>query len=122
MARSKIEGRNDLPRHIRAREFRKDEKRAELARQMKYTKEAREMRRIPFDLNVRPDDRSLVSAIRAFRAAQEIDQIIVARLATEAKAKAKSGDPNDNAPGTIVLLQKDAPGIDAPVDRQNAQT
>jgi len=46
--------------------------------------------------------------------------MIAANLAAEAKAKANSGDQNDNAPGTIVLLQKDAPGIDAPADRETA--
>uniref|UniRef100_M1DPS8 Uncharacterized protein n=1 Tax=Solanum tuberosum TaxID=4113 RepID=M1DPS8_SOLTU len=120
MARSKIAERDDPPRHVREQEFRKEEKRAEMARQRKYTKEAREKRRTPFDLNVRPSDQSLVNAIHAFRAAQEIDQMIAANHAAEAKAKANSGDQNDNAPGTIFLLQKDAPGIDAPADRVTA--
>jgi len=120
MARPKVAGRDDPPRHVRAREFRKEEKRGEMARQRKYTKEDREKRRIPFDLNVRPCDRSLVNAIHAFRAAQEIDQMIATNLVVEAKAKANNGDQNDNAPGTIVLLQKDAPGIDSPADRETA--
>uniref|UniRef100_M1DSM4 Uncharacterized protein n=1 Tax=Solanum tuberosum TaxID=4113 RepID=M1DSM4_SOLTU len=120
MARPKIRGRDDPPRHIRAREFRKDEKRAELARQRKYTKEAREKRQIHFDLNVRPCDRSLVNAIHAFRAAQEIDQMIIANLAAEAKAKANNGDQNKKAPRTIVLLQEDALDTDSPTDRETA--
>jgi len=120
MARPKVIGRDDPPMHIGAREFRHDEKRAELARQRKYTKEARKTRRIPFDLNVRPCDRSLVNAIHAFRAAQEIDQMIVANLAAEAKAKANNGDQNNKAPRTIVLLQEDAPGTDPPADRERA--
>uniref|UniRef100_M1DFP3 Uncharacterized protein n=1 Tax=Solanum tuberosum TaxID=4113 RepID=M1DFP3_SOLTU len=120
MARSKIAGRDDPPRHIRAREFRKDEKRAELARKRRYTKEPREKTRIPFDLNVRPCDRSLVNAIHAFRAAQEIDQMIVANLATESKEKANNGDQNNKGPRTIVLLQEDAPGIDDPANRETA--
>uniref|UniRef100_M1D9X0 Uncharacterized protein n=1 Tax=Solanum tuberosum TaxID=4113 RepID=M1D9X0_SOLTU len=111
MARPKVAGRDDSARHVRAREFRKEEKRAEMAKQRKYTKKAKEKRQIPFDLNVRPCDRSLVNAIHAFRAAQEIDQMIAANLALEAKAKANSEDQNDNVPGTIVLLQKDAPAL-----------
>uniref|UniRef100_M1DCH6 Uncharacterized protein n=1 Tax=Solanum tuberosum TaxID=4113 RepID=M1DCH6_SOLTU len=106
MARPKVAGRDDPPRHVRAREFRKEEKRAEMARKRKYTKEARKKRRITFDLNVRPCDRSLVNAVHAFRATHEINQMIAANLAIEAKAKANSGDKNDNALGTIVLLQK----------------
>ncbi|KAH0695881.1 hypothetical protein KY289_013363 [Solanum tuberosum] len=81
MAKSKLAGRDDPPRHIRAREFRKKEKRVEMSRQRK--------------------------------AAQDIDQMIAANLVAEAKAKENSGDQNDNALGTIVLLQKNAPGTDA---------
>uniref|UniRef100_M1DJM5 Uncharacterized protein n=1 Tax=Solanum tuberosum TaxID=4113 RepID=M1DJM5_SOLTU len=118
MARLKVAGRDDPPRHARAREFRKEEKRAKMARQRKYTKEAREKRRIPFDHNVRPCGRSLVNAIHSFRASQEIDQMIATNIDIEDKAKANNGDQNDNALGTIVLLHKDAPGIDAPADRE----
>uniref|UniRef100_M1D9K1 Uncharacterized protein n=1 Tax=Solanum tuberosum TaxID=4113 RepID=M1D9K1_SOLTU len=101
-----------------AQEFRKEEKRVEMAKQKKYTKKAREKRLIPFDLNVRPYDRSLVNSMHAFRAAQEIDQMIVANFAAEvmAKAMASSGDQNDNAPGTIVVLQKDTPGTNVQTD------
>jgi len=41
---------------------------------------------------VPPWARSLVNAIRAFRAAHEIDQMIAANLAAEAKAKANNED------------------------------
>jgi len=99
MARSKVAGRNDPPRHIRAREFKKDEKKAELARQRKYTNEARAKRRIPIDPNVPSWARSFVNAIRAFGAAQEIDQMIAANLAAEAKAEANNEDQNNNTPG-----------------------
>uniref|UniRef100_M1DEK9 Uncharacterized protein n=1 Tax=Solanum tuberosum TaxID=4113 RepID=M1DEK9_SOLTU len=117
IARPKVAGRNDPPRRIRAREFRNDEKKAELARQRKYTKEAREKRQILVNPNVPPWDRSLVNAIRAFGAAHEIDQIIAANLAAEAKAVANNEDQNNNTPGTIVLLQGDASGTDTPADR-----
>jgi len=73
MARSEVAGRNEPPRHIRARESKKDEKSTELARQRKYTNEARAKRQIPIDPNVPSWARSFVNAIRAFRAAQEID-------------------------------------------------
>uniref|UniRef100_M1DT59 Uncharacterized protein n=1 Tax=Solanum tuberosum TaxID=4113 RepID=M1DT59_SOLTU len=120
MARPKVTGRDDPPMHIGAREFRHDEKRAELARQRKYTKEARKKRRIPFDLNVRPCDRSLVNAIHAFRAAHEIDHMIATNLAAEAMAKTNNGDQNNSAPGTSVLLQEDASGTDISADRETA--
>uniref|UniRef100_M1DYP4 Integrase core domain containing protein n=1 Tax=Solanum tuberosum TaxID=4113 RepID=M1DYP4_SOLTU len=120
MARPKVVGRNDPPRHVGTREFRKEEKRVEMPRQRKYTKEARKKRRIPFDLNIRPCDRSLVNAMHALRASQEIDLMIAANLATETKAKANNGNQNDNAPMTITLLQKDAPGTDAQTDGATA--
>jgi len=44
--------------------------------------------------------------------------MIVANLAAEAKAKANNGDQNNKSPRTIVLLQEDALGTDAPVDRE----
>jgi len=69
MARPKFAGRDDPPRHVRAREFRKEENRAEMVKQRNYTKEARKKRRIPFDPNVHPCHRSLVNAWHAFRAA-----------------------------------------------------
>uniref|UniRef100_M1DRA1 Uncharacterized protein n=1 Tax=Solanum tuberosum TaxID=4113 RepID=M1DRA1_SOLTU len=90
MARSKVPGRNDPPRHIRARELRKEEKKAKLARQRKYTNEARAKRRISIDPNVPSWARTFVNAIRAFGEAQEIDQMIAANLAAEAKAEAKN--------------------------------
>uniref|UniRef100_M1DGB9 Uncharacterized protein n=1 Tax=Solanum tuberosum TaxID=4113 RepID=M1DGB9_SOLTU len=100
MARPKVVGRNNPPRYIRrAREFKKDEKKVELARQRKYTNEAREKRRIPIDPNVPTWARSFVNAIRAFGAAQEIDQMIAANLAAEAKAE-----------------ENNTPGIDAQTD------
>uniref|UniRef100_M1D996 Uncharacterized protein n=1 Tax=Solanum tuberosum TaxID=4113 RepID=M1D996_SOLTU len=118
MARPKVTGRNDPPRRIKAREFKNDEKKAELARQRKYTKEAREKRRIPIDPNVPPWARSLVNAIQAFRAAHEIDQIIAVNLAAEAKAVANNEDQINNTPGTIVLLQGDASGTDTLANRE----
>ena len=42
--------------------------------------------------------------------------MIAVNLAAETKAKANSGNQNDNAPGTIVLLQKNAPSTDAQTD------
>uniref|UniRef100_M1DD69 Uncharacterized protein n=1 Tax=Solanum tuberosum TaxID=4113 RepID=M1DD69_SOLTU len=71
MARSKVAGRNGPHKHIRARESKKDEKKAELARQRKYNNEARAKRRIPINTNVPSWARCFVNTIRAFRAAQE---------------------------------------------------
>uniref|UniRef100_M1DI50 Uncharacterized protein n=1 Tax=Solanum tuberosum TaxID=4113 RepID=M1DI50_SOLTU len=52
--------------------------------------------------------------------AHEIDQMIATNLVVETKAKENIGDQNDNAPGTIVLLQKDTPGTDAQTDGATA--
>uniref|UniRef100_M1DG85 Uncharacterized protein n=1 Tax=Solanum tuberosum TaxID=4113 RepID=M1DG85_SOLTU len=116
MARPKVARRNDPPRHIREREFKNDEKKAELARQRKYTKEDRAKRQIPIDPNVPPWAQSLVNAIRAFEPAHDIDQMIATNLAAEAKAEANNEDQNNNTTGTIVSLQGDALGTDAQTD------
>uniref|UniRef100_M1DP93 Uncharacterized protein n=1 Tax=Solanum tuberosum TaxID=4113 RepID=M1DP93_SOLTU len=116
MARPKVMGRDMSPRHVRAREFKRDEKKEELARKRKYTKEAMAKRRIPIDPNVPPWGQSSVNAIRAFGEAHEMDKIIAANLAAEAKEKANKEDQNNNTLGTIVLLQGDTSGTDAQTD------
>uniref|UniRef100_M1DQA6 Uncharacterized protein n=1 Tax=Solanum tuberosum TaxID=4113 RepID=M1DQA6_SOLTU len=120
MARPKVGGRNDPLKHRRAREFKNDEKKVELARQRKYTQEARANRRIPIDPNVPPWSQSLVNAIQAFGAAHEIYHTIAANLAAEAKVEANNEDPHNNTLGTIILLQGDASSTDVLADRGTA--
>uniref|UniRef100_M1DPN7 Uncharacterized protein n=1 Tax=Solanum tuberosum TaxID=4113 RepID=M1DPN7_SOLTU len=66
--------------------------------------------------------RSLVNAIRAFGVAHEIDQMIAANLAAEAKAKANNEDQNNNTQETIVLLQGDASGTDVHIQTAPSAT
>uniref|UniRef100_M1DYM8 Integrase core domain containing protein n=1 Tax=Solanum tuberosum TaxID=4113 RepID=M1DYM8_SOLTU len=65
-------------------------KKTELARQRKYTNEARAKRGIPIDPNVPSWARSFGNAMRAFGTTQEIDQMIATNLAAEAKAEANN--------------------------------
>ena len=92
MVRPKVIGRNDPPRHIRAREFRDEEKIAELAKQRNYTKEARAKRRIPIDPNVPSWARGFGNAVHAFRAFHEIDRMIAANITDEYRATENSGE------------------------------
>uniref|UniRef100_M1DUB5 Uncharacterized protein n=1 Tax=Solanum tuberosum TaxID=4113 RepID=M1DUB5_SOLTU len=66
MARPKVTGRNEPPRSVRACEFKEDEKKAELARQRKHTKEARARRRIPIDPTIPPWRRGFYTTIDFF--------------------------------------------------------
>uniref|UniRef100_M1DZT9 Integrase core domain containing protein n=1 Tax=Solanum tuberosum TaxID=4113 RepID=M1DZT9_SOLTU len=116
MAGPKVTGRDMPPRHVRAQEFKRDEKKAELARQRKHTEEAKAKRQIPIDINEPPWARSSVNAIWAYGAAHEIDQMIAANLAAEAKAKANNKDQNNNTLRTIVSLQGVTPSTKAQID------
>ena len=90
MARPKVTGTNDPPRHIRTQEFNDEEKRAELVRQRRYTKEERGKRWIPIDPNVPLWARGLVNCIHDFREAHEIDRMIASYITIEAKENKKN--------------------------------
>lgn len=69
--RKKVRGRNDPPRNVRAREFKAHENKEELARQKKYTKEARSKRRILVDPTFPSWIRGLYNAINNFLSAHD---------------------------------------------------
>uniref|UniRef100_M1DNU7 Uncharacterized protein n=1 Tax=Solanum tuberosum TaxID=4113 RepID=M1DNU7_SOLTU len=105
MAKPKVAGRNEPPRNIRAREFKEDEKKVELARQRKCTKEARARRRIPIDPTIPPWRRGFYTTIDSFLAAHDVDRMGESNIAAEAKANENNANQNENTSGAIVLYQ-----------------
>lgn len=66
MARPKVIAKIYQPKHIRAQEFKDEEKRAELYRQRKYTNEIKAKKRINIDPNMPPRAQEFVNSIHAF--------------------------------------------------------
>ena len=91
MAKPKVTEKNDPPRY-RAWDFRDKEKRAELASQRSYTKEARSKRWIHIDPNMPKYSRGFIIAIHAFREGREIDKMIANNITAEARAAENSGE------------------------------
>lgn len=89
MARPKVAGWSDPPRHIKAQVFKDEQKWSELDKHKKYTKEARAKREIQIDLNVPPWARGFINVIHPFKAGHEIDRKIATYIAVEAKANKK---------------------------------
>uniref|UniRef100_M1DK67 Uncharacterized protein n=1 Tax=Solanum tuberosum TaxID=4113 RepID=M1DK67_SOLTU len=108
MARPKVTGRNEPPRNIRAREFKEDEKKAKLARQRKYTKEARAKRKTLIDPTIPLWRHGFYTAVDSFLAAHDMDRMGEANIAAEAKANENNANQNGNTSGAIVLYQADA--------------
>uniref|UniRef100_M1BHZ6 Integrase core domain containing protein n=1 Tax=Solanum tuberosum TaxID=4113 RepID=M1BHZ6_SOLTU len=115
MARPKVAGKDMSPRHVRARDFKRDEKIAELVIERKESKKASVSRRIPIDPTIHSWKRGLHITINSFWAAHELDKMIAAHIAVEVRANEHNATQNDN-PGTIVEFQANASGNDAPTD------
>uniref|UniRef100_M1DFM7 Uncharacterized protein n=1 Tax=Solanum tuberosum TaxID=4113 RepID=M1DFM7_SOLTU len=120
MARPKVAGRNEPPWNVKAREFKEDEKKTELARQRKYTKEDRARRRIPIDPTIPPWRRGFYTTIDSFLAAHYVDRMGEDNIAAEAKANENNANQNGNTSEAIVLYQADASNTNAHADEANA--
>uniref|UniRef100_M1DZY9 Uncharacterized protein n=1 Tax=Solanum tuberosum TaxID=4113 RepID=M1DZY9_SOLTU len=92
------------PRHVRAREFKRDEKIAELAKERKESKKASASRKTPIDPAIPSWKRGFYTAIDSFLAGHEVDIMVAGNIATEAR---------NDSPGTIVAFQANASGNDA---------
>uniref|UniRef100_M1DUF1 Uncharacterized protein n=1 Tax=Solanum tuberosum TaxID=4113 RepID=M1DUF1_SOLTU len=104
MARPKVAEREMLPRQVRARDFKRDEKIAKLAKERKKSKKASASRRIPVDPTIPSWKRGFYTATNSFKEAHELGEMIVTNIAAEARADAPNVTQNDN-PGTIVEFQ-----------------
>jgi len=120
MGRPKVAERNEPPRNVRAREFKEDEKKAELVRQRKYTNEASARRRIPIDPTIPPWSRGYYTTIDSFLAAHDMDRIGEANITAEATANENNANQNGNTSGAIVLYQADVSNTNAHADESNA--
>uniref|UniRef100_M1DYA6 Uncharacterized protein n=1 Tax=Solanum tuberosum TaxID=4113 RepID=M1DYA6_SOLTU len=115
MGRPKVVGRDMSPRHVRARDFKRDEKIAELAKERRESKKASASRRIPIDPTILSWRRGLYTAADSFLAAHDVDKMVEANIAVEARTKEHNETQNDN-PGAIVEFQANAAGNNAPID------
>ena len=86
MARLKVPGRDMPPRHIRARDFKRDEKIVELAKERRESKKASSSRRVPIDPTIPSWKRGVYTAINSFLASHDGERMVVANIAAEAKA------------------------------------
>uniref|UniRef100_M1DZ00 Uncharacterized protein n=1 Tax=Solanum tuberosum TaxID=4113 RepID=M1DZ00_SOLTU len=101
MARPKVVGTDMPPRHIRARDFKKDEKIVESKKERRESKKASSSRRVPIDPTIPSWKRRVYTAIDSFLVSHDGDRMVSANIATEAKANEHNENQNDN-PGTIV--------------------
>uniref|UniRef100_M1D814 Uncharacterized protein n=1 Tax=Solanum tuberosum TaxID=4113 RepID=M1D814_SOLTU len=103
MGRPKFAGRNMSPRHIRARNFERDAKKAEIAKERRENKKAGRSRRIPIDPTIPSWKHGFFTAIHSFLVAHDLDNY----------RKSVAAESSGETPETIVNFQADASGIDA---------
>uniref|UniRef100_M1DYT6 Uncharacterized protein n=1 Tax=Solanum tuberosum TaxID=4113 RepID=M1DYT6_SOLTU len=115
MGRPKVAGRDRPPRQVRARDFKKDEKIAELAKERRESKKASASRKIPIDPAIPSWRRKLYTTANSFLAAHDVDRMVEANIAAEARTKEHNETQNDNL-GAIVEFQTNATGNNAPID------
>lgn len=75
------------PQHVRARDFKKDERIAELAKQRRESKKTNASRRISIDRTIPPWRRGLHTVVNSFLAAHDVDRMVEANITAEAEAK-----------------------------------
>uniref|UniRef100_M1DPV1 Uncharacterized protein n=1 Tax=Solanum tuberosum TaxID=4113 RepID=M1DPV1_SOLTU len=115
MARPKVTGRDMPPRHIRARDFKRDEKVAGLAKERRESKTASSSRRVPIDPTIPSWKRGFYKAINFFFVSHDMDIMVAATIAAEARSNEQNENKNDNT-GTIVEFQANASSNNAPID------
>uniref|UniRef100_M1D8D2 Uncharacterized protein n=1 Tax=Solanum tuberosum TaxID=4113 RepID=M1D8D2_SOLTU len=118
MGKPKVAGRDMPPRHARARDFKRDEKIAELSKERKESKKASASGRIPIDPTIPSWRHRLYTTANFFLAARDVDRMVEAKVATEARTKKHNETQYDN-PGAIIELQTNAAGNNA-TDEANA--
>uniref|UniRef100_M1DAN9 Uncharacterized protein n=1 Tax=Solanum tuberosum TaxID=4113 RepID=M1DAN9_SOLTU len=115
MGRSKVAGRYMPPRHVNARDFKRDEKIAELTKERRESKKASASRRIPIDPAIPSWRRGLYTAANSFLVAHEVDRMVEANIVAEARTNEHNETQNDN-PGAIVEFQANPAGNNALID------
>uniref|UniRef100_M1DS33 Uncharacterized protein n=1 Tax=Solanum tuberosum TaxID=4113 RepID=M1DS33_SOLTU len=115
MARPNVAGRNMPPRHKRARDFKRDEKIVELAKERRESKKASSSKRVPIDPTIPLWKRGVYTGINSFLESHEGDKTVAANIAAENKANEHNENQNDN-PGTIVEYQANKSGNNTPTD------
>uniref|UniRef100_M1DC18 Uncharacterized protein n=1 Tax=Solanum tuberosum TaxID=4113 RepID=M1DC18_SOLTU len=119
MGKPKVVGRDMPPRHVRATDFKRDEKIAKLTKERRESKKASASGRIPIDPTMPSWRRRLYTAANSFLAAHDVDRMVEAKVAAEARTKEHNETQNDN-PGAIVEFQTNAAGNNASKDEANA--
>jgi len=66
MARPKVAERDVPPRHVRARDFKRDEKIAKLAKERRESKKASSSRKVPIDPTIPSWKRGVYTVINSF--------------------------------------------------------
>uniref|UniRef100_M1DP76 Putative plant transposon protein domain-containing protein n=1 Tax=Solanum tuberosum TaxID=4113 RepID=M1DP76_SOLTU len=115
MERPKVAGRDMPPRHVRGRDLKRDERIVEVAKERRESKKASASRRIPMDPAIPSWRRGLYTAANFFLAAHDVDRMVEANIAAEARTKEHNETQNDN-PGAIVEFQANAAGKNASTD------
>uniref|UniRef100_M1DQT4 Uncharacterized protein n=1 Tax=Solanum tuberosum TaxID=4113 RepID=M1DQT4_SOLTU len=101
MVRLKVAGNEMPPRQVRARDFKRDEKIAELAKEIRESKKASSSRRVPIDPTIPSLKCGVCTAVNSFLASHDVDRMVAASIVAETRASEHNENQNDN-PGTIV--------------------
>uniref|UniRef100_M1DBT9 Uncharacterized protein n=1 Tax=Solanum tuberosum TaxID=4113 RepID=M1DBT9_SOLTU len=106
------------PRLIRERDFKRDEKIVELAKQRSESKKASSRRIVPIDPTIPSWKRKAYTTINSFLASHDEERMVAANIAAEAKENENSENQNENS-GTIVEFQANTSGNNTPTNGAN---